>query len=165
MNSIMPVTLPPADPSSHLAETRSAWVLLRSGRRLDLLAPTPNAWTDEDLALGLARVSRWAGQSRWDRPLSVAQHSLLVLALREQDERGRLPPNHALRELLHDADEAWLGEVLWPIKPCLGDGYAALVSKMQRRLPPATGCRRGRRQPMLRTSGQITSPQRVRPST
>lgn len=125
------------------AEHPSAWVLLRSGRRLDLFAPRPDAWTDEDLAMSLARVPRWAGQSRWDRPLTVAQHSLLVLALREQEE-GQLHPAVALRELLHDADEAWLGEVLRPVKPCLGEGYQALVCGLQAaiaaryRLPPWT---------------------------
>jgi hypothetical protein len=59
-----------------------AWVRLPSGRRLDLLNPTPFDWTDEDLALGLARTFRWGGHSTWAQPLSVAQHSLLVLALR-----------------------------------------------------------------------------------
>ena len=60
-----------------------AWILLKSGRRLDLLDPEPDAWTDEDLAIGLSRTYRWAGYSKWDLPLSVAQHSLAVLALRE----------------------------------------------------------------------------------
>ena len=129
--------------ASTAAGRPSAWVLLRSGRRLDLFAPTPDAWTDEDLAMSLARVPRWAGQSRWDRPLTVAQHSLLVLALREQEE-GPLHAAIALRELLHDADEAWLGEVLRPVKPCLGEGYRALVCGLQAaiaaryRLPPWT---------------------------
>jgi 5'-nucleotidase len=58
-----------------------AWVLLPSGRRLNLLDPypDPDAWTDEDLAIGLSRTYRWAGYSAWDLPLSVAQHSLTVL--------------------------------------------------------------------------------------
>ena len=51
-----------------------AWVLLPSGRRLDLLNPDPQAWTDHDLAVGLSRTYRWAGYSAWDLPLSVAQH-------------------------------------------------------------------------------------------
>ena len=59
-----------------------AWVLLPSGRRLNLLEPDPWAWTDRDLAIGLSRTYRWAGYSAWDLPLSVAQHSLTVLALR-----------------------------------------------------------------------------------
>ncbi len=56
----------------------SAFVLLGSGRRLDLLDPRPGAWTDKGLALGLSRTYHWGGHSRWELPLSVAQHSLLV---------------------------------------------------------------------------------------
>ncbi len=62
-----------------------AWLLLASGRRLDLLNPEPDSWTDKDLAIGLSRTYRWGGMSAWDLPLSVAQHSLTVLAI------GRLP--------------------------------------------------------------------------
>ncbi|MBG0808049.1 hypothetical protein IY145_01275 [Methylosinus sp. H3A] len=80
-----------------------AWMLLKSGGRLDLLDPKPDAWTDEDLAIGLSRAYRWGGHSAWDLPLSVAQHSLAVLALRER--KGKLTPRESLRELLHDATE------------------------------------------------------------
>ena len=59
-----------------------AWVRLISGRRINLLDPRPDAWTDSDLAIGLARTYRWGGHSIWELPLSVAQHSLLVLTLR-----------------------------------------------------------------------------------
>jgi|SRR5208283_492332 len=62
-----------------------AWILLKSGHRLDLLDPRPDAWTDEDLAIGISRTYRWGGYSKWDLPLSVAQHSLAVLALREAE--------------------------------------------------------------------------------
>ena len=67
-----------------------AFVLLKSRRRLDLLNPDPHAWTDDDLAAGLSRTMRWGGASRWEHPLSVAQHSLTVLAIREAD--GALTP-------------------------------------------------------------------------
>ena len=62
-----------------------AFVLLKSRRRLDLLNPDPQAWTDEDLAEGLSRTMRWGGASQWAYPLSVAQHSLTVLAIREAE--------------------------------------------------------------------------------
>ena len=65
-----------------------AWVRLPSGRRLDLLSPTPFDWTDADLATGLARTFRWGGHSTWPEPLSVAQHSLLVEAI---EATGRTP--------------------------------------------------------------------------
>jgi hypothetical protein len=110
-----------------------AWVLLPSGRRLDLLAPDHNAWTDRDLAIGLSRTYRWAGYSSWDLPLSVAQHSLTVLALCQAAPGPRLEPARALRELLHDAVEALLGgwDPITPLKPHLGDGFARLVARLQ----------------------------------
>lgn len=59
----------------------SAWVRLVSGRRTDLLAQQPDAWTDADLAIGLSRTFRQGGHPIWDLPLTVAKHSLLVLTL------------------------------------------------------------------------------------
>ena len=110
-----------------------AWVLLPSGQRLDLLAPDPQSWTDRDLAIGLSRTYRWAGYSAWDHPLSVAQHSLIVLALRRRSAGRRLTPAEARRELLHDATEALLGgyDPITPLKPHLGEGYRNLVALHQ----------------------------------
>jgi hypothetical protein len=82
-----------------------AWVLLPSGRRLDLLNPNAQAWTDHDLSVGLSRTYRWAGYSAWDLPLSVAQHSLTVMAIREVSSGPGLTPPEAVRELLHDGEE------------------------------------------------------------
>ena len=89
--------------------TPRAWILLPSGHRLNLLAPDPGSWTDEDLAIGLSRTYRWGGYSAWDLPLSVAQHSLTVLALATRAAGGVLTPGQALRELVHDAVEALMG--------------------------------------------------------
>ena len=91
-----------------------AWVLLPSGRRLNLLEPDPWAWTDRDLAIGLSRTYRWAGYSAWDLPLSVTQHSLTVLALRIASAGRGFTEAEARRELLHDATEALLGG--WPAR-------------------------------------------------
>jgi uncharacterized protein len=108
-----------------------AWVRLLSGKRLDLLNPTPFDWEDEDLALGLARTYRWGGHSAWPLPLSVGQHSLLVLQLR----RIRVPaadPRAELRELLHDADEGLLGfDCISVLKPFLGEAYRKLVAQLE----------------------------------
>jgi hypothetical protein len=106
-------------------------MLLKSGRRLDLLAPEPDAWTDEDLAIGLSRTYRWGGYSAWDLPLSVAQHSLAVLALRER--HGKLTPRESLRELLHDSTEALVGgfDPISPLRPHLGEGFAQLDGRLQ----------------------------------
>ncbi len=109
---------------------RRAWVLQPSGKRLDLLDPTPFDWDDRDLALGLARTYRWGGHSAWPLPLSVAQHSLTVLAIRRR-EKDRLDPPRELRELLHDADEGLLGfDPISPLKPFLGSGYADLAERL-----------------------------------
>jgi uncharacterized protein len=109
-----------------------AWVRLPSGRRLDLLNPTPFDWTDEDLAIGLARTFRWGGHSVWPHPLSVAQHSLMVLAIRRNASTTGLSDATARRELLHDADEGLLGfDPISPLKPFLGSGYAALAERLQ----------------------------------
>ena len=122
----------PASPTPPAARSRTrAWVRLPSGRRLDLLDPTPFDWADEDLALGLARTYRWGGHSAWPRPLSVAQHSLLVLALRRDRSPTGLSDGAARRELLHDADEGLLGfDPISPLKPFLGPGYAALAARL-----------------------------------
>ncbi|MBR0653002.1 phosphohydrolase [Roseomonas terrae] len=108
-----------------------AWVRLPSGRRLDLLSPTPLDWTDRDLATGLARTFRWGGHSIWPEPLSVAQHSLTVLALRRTRTRHRLSPAQELRELLHDADEGLINfDCISPLKPFLGPGFAELQARL-----------------------------------
>lgn len=127
----MPIANRQPDPLPAPSRTR-AWVRLPSGRRLDLLDPTPFDWADEDLALGLARTYRWGGHSAWPLPLSVAQHSLLVLALRRDRSPTGLSDAAARRELLHDADEGLLGfDPISPLKPFLGQGYAALAARLQ----------------------------------
>lgn len=112
--------------------TARAWVRLPSGRRLDLLSPTPFDWTDEDLALGLARTFRWGGHSIWQAPLSVAQHSLGVLALRRATTRTPLGRAALRRELLHDAEEGLLGfDCISPLKPFLGEAFTALETRLR----------------------------------
>ena len=110
-----------------------AWVRLSSGQRLNLLDLRPDAWSDEDLATGLARTYRWGGHSIWSLPLSVAQHSLSVLAIRQMFEGRELSPAEALRELLHDSDEGMLGfDCITPLKPHLGEAYQRLTGRLQR---------------------------------
>lgn len=108
-----------------------AWVRLPSGRRLDLINPDPGAWLDSDLAMRLARTYRWGGESSWPLPLSVAQHSLLVLALRRQWSDTPLTPSDALLELLHDAEEGFLGfDCISPLKDVLGLSFRAVSSRL-----------------------------------
>jgi hypothetical protein len=110
-----------------------AWVLLPSGQRLDLLTPDPAAWTDRDLAISLSRTYRWGGHSRWELPLSVAQHSLLVLVIRQQMQVHQpLTPGEALRELLHDAEEGLLGfDPISPLKPHLGREFQRVYDRLR----------------------------------
>jgi uncharacterized protein len=120
-----------------------AWMRLPSGRRLDLIDPDPLAWTDEDLAVRLSRTYRWGGESIWPLPLSVAQHSLTVLALSRQP--GSAPMSgpaepvvrdtrsaaHGLRELLHDAEEAFLGfDCISPLKRALGQPFEDVSERL-----------------------------------
>ena len=103
-----------------------------SGKRLDLLNPTPDDWEDEDLALGLARTYRWGGHSAWPLPLSVAQHSISVMLLRRAAAPGPLAPLAELRELLHDAEEGLLGfDCISVLKPFLGDGFRDLSERLE----------------------------------
>jgi uncharacterized protein len=110
-----------------------AWVLLTSGRRINLLDPSPDAWEDSDLAIGLSRTYRWGRHSAWDLPLSVAQHSLTVLALRQAMPGPTLTVAEQMRELLHDAgDEGFLSfDCIAPLKPHLGPDYAAVANRLQ----------------------------------
>lgn len=113
------------------ASPQRAWVRLPSGRRIDLNNPTFADIDDTDLALGLARTFRWGGHSRWPLPMSVAQHSLLVLQIRRG--QSTLSPMAQLRELLHDAEEGLLGfDPISPLKPLLGDSFLALMDRMQK---------------------------------
>ena len=106
------------------------FVLLPSGRVIDLVDPSPDSWSDEDLAIGLSRTYRRGGHSRWSRPLTVAQHSLTVLAIRLRDE-PQFSPSHCLYELLHDAEEGLLVfDCIAPLKAYLGAPFAALCTRL-----------------------------------
>ncbi|HUF56117.1 MAG TPA: HD family hydrolase [Thermohalobaculum sp.] len=106
-----------------------AWQRMLSGRRLDLLDPSPLDIEIEDIAHGLARVARWNGQTVGDHPWSVAQHSLLVERL-----SVRLRPRAALAErlaaLLHDAPEYVIGDMISPFKAALGLDYRAFEHRL-----------------------------------
>lgn len=101
-----------------------------SGRRLDLLDPTPLDIEVEDIAHGLAFVARWNGQTRGDWPYSVAEHSLLVEAI-----LTRIDPAATARDrlsaLLHDAPEYVIGDMISPVKAAVGPGYGALDDRLQ----------------------------------
>lgn len=110
-----------------------AWIRQPSGLHLDLLDPSPQGWSDQDLAIGLSRTFRWGGHSVWPMPLSVAQHSLTVLALAAQAAPYPLTRAEEIRELVHDADEALIGgfDPVSPIKPFLGEAFRELCTRLQ----------------------------------
>ena len=105
--------------------TPRAWQRMLSGRRLDLLDPTPVDIEIEDIAHGLAFVARWNGQTSGDWPYSVAEHSLLVEQLFSRQNPG-IGPRWQLAALLHDAPEYVIGDMISPVKAAVGPDYAAL---------------------------------------
>jgi len=99
-----------------------AWQRMLSGRRLDLLHPSPLDIEIEDIAHGIARVARWNGQTTGDHPFSVAEHSLLVeLILRRL--KPKAGPAERLAALLHDAPEYVIGDMISPFKAAIGLDY------------------------------------------
>jgi 5'-deoxynucleotidase YfbR-like HD superfamily hydrolase len=106
-----------------------AWQRMLSGRRLDLLDPTPVDIELEDIAHGLAFVARWNGQTTGDWPYSVAEHSLLVDALVGRLEPS-IGPKWRLAALLHDAPEYVIGDMISPVKAAVGPDYGALDTRL-----------------------------------
>lgn len=96
-----------------------------SGRRLDLLDPTPMDIEIEDIAHGLAFVARWNGQTRGDHAYSVAEHSLLVEVIFSRQNPG-IAARWRLAALLHDAPEYVIGDMISPVKAAVGPGYGEL---------------------------------------
>ncbi len=105
--------------------TGRAWQRMLSGRRLDLLDPTPMDIEVEDIAHGLAFVARWNGQTRGDWPYSVAEHSLLVEEIFSRANPG-IATRWQLAALLHDAPEYVIGDMISPVKAAVGPGYGEL---------------------------------------
>lgn len=102
-----------------------------SGRRLDLLDPSPFDVEIEDIAHGLARVARWNGQTKGEHPLSVAQHSVLVEDIVVQ-LKPSADPRERLAALLHDAPEYVIGDLISPFKDVVGDAYRGVEQRIAR---------------------------------
>ena len=106
-----------------------AWQKMLSGRRLDLLDPTPVDIEIEDIAHGLAFVARWNGQTEGDYAYSVAEHSLLVEILFTR-MNPKAPAKWRLAALLHDAPEYVIGDMISPVKAAIGPDYDALDARL-----------------------------------
>ena len=123
-------------PRNHRSSSRRnidhtrAWQRMLSGRRLDLLDPSPIDVEILDIAHGLARVSRWNGQTKGIYPLSVAQHSLLVEKIMSLNA-PKLERRWRLAALLHDAPEYVIGDTISPFKYALGGIYRDIESRLE----------------------------------
>nr|WP_298095685.1 HD family hydrolase [uncultured Shinella sp.] len=110
------------------AEPR-AWQRMLSGRRLDLLNPSPLDIELSDIAHGLARVARWNGQTHGEHAFSVAQHSLMVEAIFRR--QNRCDADECLIALLHDAPEYVIGDMISPFKAVVGGGYKTVEKRLE----------------------------------
>jgi 5'-deoxynucleotidase YfbR-like HD superfamily hydrolase len=106
-----------------------AWQRMLSGRRLDLLDPSPLDVEIEDIAHGLARVARWNGQTRGPHIFSVAQHSLLVERIAGALDPG-IPIHWRMIALLHDAPEYVIGDIISPFKAAVGETYKTVENRI-----------------------------------
>jgi uncharacterized protein len=107
------------------------WQRMLSGRRLDLLDPSPLDVEIEDIAHGLARVARWNGQTTGPNAFSVAQHSTVVEEIVSRLKPG-LADNMRLAALLHDSPEYVVGDMISPFKAVLGDDYKSVEVRLAR---------------------------------
>jgi 5'-deoxynucleotidase YfbR-like HD superfamily hydrolase len=114
--------------AKQLAPAR-AWQRMLSGRRLDLLNPSPADIEIEDIAHGLARVARWNGQTVGAHAFSVAQHSLLVETI-AGEINADWPAQWRLAALLHDAPEYVVGDLISPFKTAIGLDYKAFELRL-----------------------------------
>jgi 5'-deoxynucleotidase YfbR-like HD superfamily hydrolase len=105
------------------------WQRMLSGRRLDLLDPSPLDIEIADIAHGLARVARWNGQTSGAHIFSVAQHTLLVEAVMRA-QSPRVDARVRLATLLHDAPEYVIGDMISPFKAVLGEDYKAVEKRL-----------------------------------
>ena len=107
-----------------------AWQRMLSGRRLDLLDPSPMDIEIEDIAHGLARVARWNGQTLGAHAFSVAQHSVVVEEICAHIQPD-LAPRWRLAALLHDASEYVIGDMISPFKTALGYDYKLFEERLE----------------------------------
>lgn len=94
-------------------------IMLQSGAWFDFAAPQTSPFTIEDIAHGLAHICRYSGQCR--AFYSVAEHSLLV---------SETATGFELEALMHDAAEAFLGDITRPLKHMLPD-YKRIEGKVE----------------------------------
>ncbi len=114
-----------------MRKSNRAWQRMLSGRRLDLLDPTPVDIEIDDIAHGLSRVARWNGQTNGKWPYSVADHSVMVERVFTEQNIG-IGKRWQLACLLHDAPEYVIGDMITPFKSFLGDSYLEIDDRLSR---------------------------------
>lgn len=114
---------------AHAPKAPRAFQRMLSGRRLDLLDPSPLDIEIEDIAHGLARVARWNGQTKGPNIFSVAQHSVLVEHIAGAIDPG-IPVRWRMMALLHDAPEYVIGDMISPFKAVIGDSYKQVEERL-----------------------------------
>ena len=119
----------PAKKTVSRPQSTRAWQRMLSGRRLDLLDPSPLDIEVEDIAHGLARVARWNGQTHGAHIFSVAQHTLLVEAVMRA-QSPRVDRRVRLAAMLHDAPEYVIGDMISPFKAVIGGSYKAVEKRL-----------------------------------
>ena len=107
-----------------------AWQKMLSGRRLDVIDPSPLDIEIGDIAHGLAFQARWNGQTKGDFVFSVANHSILVWNI-FSIENPKIEKKWQLVSLLHDAPEYVIGDLISPVKKEVGSSYINLEKKLQ----------------------------------
>jgi len=122
--------MPSAPKKRSSIDAPRAWQRMLSGRRLDLLDPSPVDVEIDDIAHGLARVARWNGQTLGPLPFNVAQHSLIVESFCGEIKPG-WPAKWRLAALLHDAPEFVIGDMISPFKAQLGGQYKMIEHRLQ----------------------------------
>ncbi|MDB5526841.1 MAG: hydrolase [Rhizobium sp.] len=116
--------------STHATTSARAWQRMLSGRRLDLLDPSPMDVELSDIAQGLARVARWNGQTHGDHAFSVAQHCLIVETIFRQQHPDATADGCQMT-LLHDAPEYVIGDMISPFKAVVGGDYKAVEKRLE----------------------------------
>jgi len=114
---------------AHIPQCPRAWQRMLSGRRLDLLDPSPDDIEISDIAHGLARVARWNGQTLGEHAFSEAEHALIVEAILS-DRAPNRSSSDALAALLHDAPEYVIGDLISPFKTAIGLDYKAFEHRI-----------------------------------
>ncbi|MEM7446153.1 MAG: hypothetical protein AAF414_22730 [Pseudomonadota bacterium] len=122
-----------SDRNSPISAGVHVWQRLLSGRRIDLLDPSPLDFELDDIAFALSRVARWGGQTSGDHLYSVAQHSLMVADIGRRLSKNGLSPQLQLAHLVHDAEEGFVSfDPISPLKPHLGPAYHEIAGRTRR---------------------------------